>query len=118
MGASSHFYLKAGTGAAWAGQSRVAADLQPLSKVVTLSSEGNRGAEPPTGSGQANISEVMGGETDSAREGGRDLLTGSRAKVRLAAAAWLDQSLNCNNSSRVAHPSIQVKEKQDPRIAV
>ena len=61
----------------------MAADIRPLSRVVTLSSDGNRGPEPPTGSGEANIT-VSGSE--GGREGGRerDLLAGSLAKVRPA----------------------------------
>ena len=37
----------------------MAAELRPRSRVVTLSSEGNRGAEPVTGSGQAIVSVRM-----------------------------------------------------------
>ena len=43
-------YLKPGLGAACAGQTRVAAWLVALSRVVTLSSDGNLGPDNPTGS--------------------------------------------------------------------
>ena len=47
---SSQVYLKPGLGAACAGQTRVAAWLVALSRVVTLSSDGNLGPDNPTGS--------------------------------------------------------------------
>ena len=101
MSAASLLYLKVGTGAACAGQARVAADIRPLSRVVTLSSDGNRGAEPPTGSGQELLVET-----------GRFLLL----KLDCGCLVGSKFKLLITYSSRVAHPSIQVKEKQDQRI--
>ena len=78
-------------GAAWAGQTRAVADIISLSSVVTLSSDGKRGAEPPTGSGDKN--DVMS-DCRETRAGGPKCSACFHCivKVNKTLAVWLDQN--------------------------
>ena len=88
-------YLKLGLGDPCAGHIMVAELRASLWTVESLSSEGNLGEDPPTGSTARNIFKIMLLEKQKTLK-----------KVRSQTAGGIF-NLQENHSSRGAHPSIQ-----------